>query len=159
MNTFLPLPSFAMSLHCLDDRRLGKQRVEAKQILDILTDKQDSNWRNHPCVKMWAGYEDALSNYLRFAIHIWIYRGKNNTIKMPDFIIDAKKPWWLGFDPVHVSHRANLIRKDPIYYGRYGWKEEPYSGYYWPCKVIGEKTRADKYYWFNYCLELRDRNM
>jgi len=35
MQTFLPFPDFAESAKCLDNRRLGKQRVEAKQILRI----------------------------------------------------------------------------------------------------------------------------
>lgn len=35
MNTFLPYPSFDESAKCLDYKRLGKQRVEAKQILEI----------------------------------------------------------------------------------------------------------------------------
>ena len=33
MQTFLPLPSMGDSVRCLDDKRLGKQRVEAFQIL------------------------------------------------------------------------------------------------------------------------------
>ena len=32
MQTFLPSPRFAESARCLDSARLGKQRVEAKQI-------------------------------------------------------------------------------------------------------------------------------
>ena len=35
MQTFLPYPDFVKSAQCLDYRRLGKQRVEAKQILEI----------------------------------------------------------------------------------------------------------------------------
>lgn len=37
MQTFLPYKSFVKSAACLDMRRLGKQRVEAKQILMALT--------------------------------------------------------------------------------------------------------------------------
>ncbi|MFN7881952.1 MAG: pyrimidine dimer DNA glycosylase/endonuclease V, partial [bacterium] len=33
MQTFLPSPSFAESARILDNKRLGKQRVECKQIL------------------------------------------------------------------------------------------------------------------------------
>lgn len=35
MQTFLPYPEFIKSAQCLDNKRLGKQRVEAKQILEI----------------------------------------------------------------------------------------------------------------------------
>jgi hypothetical protein len=31
VNTFLPFPSFEASARCLDNKRLGKQRVEAYQ--------------------------------------------------------------------------------------------------------------------------------
>jgi hypothetical protein len=36
MQTFLPYPNFKKSLQILDYRRLGKQRVEAYQIIRIL---------------------------------------------------------------------------------------------------------------------------
>ena len=36
MQTFLPYPDFVKSALVLDYRRLGKQRVEARQILDII---------------------------------------------------------------------------------------------------------------------------
>jgi len=55
MQTFLPYVNFAESAKCLDYRRLGKQRVEAKQILDVLNGKTTA-WQNHPCVKAWKGY-------------------------------------------------------------------------------------------------------
>ena len=37
MQTFLPFPDFHESAACLDMRRLGKQRVEAMQILRTIT--------------------------------------------------------------------------------------------------------------------------
>jgi len=36
VNTFLISPSFSASVHCLDDKRLGKQRVEAYQLLKAI---------------------------------------------------------------------------------------------------------------------------
>ena len=58
MQTFLPYKDFRKSLQCLDYRRLGKQRVEAMQIHNILTGKNESSaWVNHPAVKMWKGHE------------------------------------------------------------------------------------------------------
>ncbi|KAL3696168.1 hypothetical protein R1sor_010244 [Riccia sorocarpa] len=38
LNTFLPYSSFERSIQCLDNRRLGKQRVEAKQILNVISE-------------------------------------------------------------------------------------------------------------------------
>ena len=54
MQTFLPYKSFRNSFESLDYKRLGKQRVEARQVLNILRDKtQTKGWRNHPITKMW----------------------------------------------------------------------------------------------------------
>ncbi len=52
MQTFLPYPDFKRSAKVLDYRRLGKQRVEALQILKALQ-VENYGWRNHPIVKMW----------------------------------------------------------------------------------------------------------
>ena len=38
MQTFLPYPDFAKSAMCLDNKRLGKQRIECLQILKALND-------------------------------------------------------------------------------------------------------------------------
>ena len=59
MQTFLPYPDFQKTAQCLDNKRLGKQRVEARQIISTLEGKSNG-WRNHPAVKMWKGYEDCL---------------------------------------------------------------------------------------------------
>jgi hypothetical protein len=37
MQTFLPYPDFRESLQVLDNKRLGKQRVEAYQIISAIT--------------------------------------------------------------------------------------------------------------------------
>jgi hypothetical protein len=131
MQTFLPYEDFNQSLSCLDYRRLGKQRVEAKQILNALLG-ESKGWRNHPATKMWAGFEPALMQYHNMCIDEWVNRGYNNN--MPKFEINnyVIYPDWLGDERVHSSHRANLLRKDPIYYGDNGWAEDPNMPYYWP---------------------------
>lgn len=85
MQTFLPYPDFAESARCLDNRRLGKQRVEAYQILRALErfdDPQRPGWRNHPAVLMWRGYEDALRLYMNATITEWTGRGFRNTMAL-----------------------------------------------------------------------------
>ena len=51
MQTFLPYPDFTASAAALDPRRLGKQRVEALQVLRGLT-VAGYGWRHHPAVRM-----------------------------------------------------------------------------------------------------------
>jgi hypothetical protein len=68
MQIFLPYPDFKKSLQTLDYRRLGKQRVEAYQIIRILNAASISKvyrggHRNHPAVKMWRGHINALKLY------------------------------------------------------------------------------------------------
>ena len=133
MQTFLPLPDFKATAKCLDWRRLGKQRVEAKQILDILMGiRRGGGWRSHPAVKMWAGHEPALANYLQAMISEWVERGYNNTMAAPIFAEAATPPPWLGDRGFHASHRSNLLRKDPEHYGKFGWTEAPDLPYVWP---------------------------
>ena len=62
MQTFLPYPSFTESAAVLDGPRLGKQRVEAFQLLRALT-VPDYGWRHHPAAKMWAHRVPALVAY------------------------------------------------------------------------------------------------
>ena len=131
MQTFLPYPDLYKSVECLDNRRLGKQRVEAFQILKALRG-ETKGWVNHPATRMWEGYEPTLRMYLRACIKEWIKRGFNNTMEIPEIEELHDLPWWLGDNRLHSSHRANLLRKDPMHYGRFGWDEDPCDPYWWP---------------------------
>lgn len=135
MQTFLPYPDFAESARCLDNRRLGKQRVEAYQILRALErfdDPQRPGWRNHPAVLMWRGYEDALRLYMNATITEWTGRGFRNTMALASMAGTPAAPPWLGDPAFHAAHRANLLRKDPAHYGQFGWSEAPNLPYVWP---------------------------
>lgn len=135
MQTFLPVPDFKASAKILDFKRLGKQRVEAFQILNILENKtQKKGWRNHPATKMWKGYVPALRQYLREMILEWIDREFENNMQIPEDQGDFEYPKWFGNDELHASHRSNLLRKFPEFYGLLGWKETNNLPYYWPVK-------------------------
>ncbi|RKY28522.1 MAG: hypothetical protein DRP83_00545 [Planctomycetota bacterium] len=132
MQTFLPYPNYVDSAACLDNKRLGKQRVEAKQIHDHLSGFSRSDaWRNHPAVLMWTGYENALLLYYCTVVKEWIRRGFENN--MPLYGVPfLDMPPWHGYQPFHASHRSNLLRKDPIHYMIFGWEEPDDLPYYWP---------------------------
>lgn len=151
MQTFLPFPDFIHTAKILDNKRLGKQRIEALQILRSIA--SGGSWRNHPAVRMWEGYEDALGYYMTIMIIEWEYRGFKN--EMLYYVPRASKlrlPAWMGDFRLHESHRANLARKDPEYYGKlwpYADKDAPY---WWPCGLKDEK--AQKFmedYWNAVC--------
>lgn len=136
MQTFLPYPDFHESARVLDRQRLGKQRVEAWQIVRTLTG-QSAGWRHHPAVKMWEGHGPALVTYGIAMCEEWIGRGYKDTllerfqaIVAPGWPIHL--PAWIGDEALHASHRANLLRKDPAWYGAFGWTEDPTAPYVWP---------------------------
>lgn len=132
MQTFLPYTSFIKSLACLDYRRLGKQRVDAKQIIQALTGEK-KGWRNHPAVKMWEGHTQTLQLYHNYAIDEWVRRGYNNTMPKYDLTnVIFTIPLWLGHVGFHNAHKSNLLRKDPFFYSQYNWNVPNNLPYIWP---------------------------
>lgn len=134
MQTFLPVPTFTLSAHFLDRQRLGKQRVEALQILRTLQGKS-SGWANHPAVHMWRGYEVALAVYGAATCDEWLLRGYKDGCRA-EFIAAMSAPLvfppWLGDEAFHLSHRSNLVRKMPEHYRRF-WPDVPDDlPYVWP---------------------------
>jgi hypothetical protein len=126
-----------MSARALDNRRLGKQRVETLQILNALTNPA-YGWQNHPAVKMWRG---ALPHLVLYGLAIcdeWCKRGFNDTCAekiaafMPDSAEGAMPPRWLGNAEFHASHRSNLLRKEPEHYRQFHWIDGPDLPYVWP---------------------------
>lgn len=138
MQTFLPYADFSESVKCLDYRRLGKQRVEAMQILNALKDP-NYGWQNHPAVKMWRGYEGALKAYMNICIKEWLRRGYKNNMELARVPKSVKYPPWFGNEKFHASHRSNLLRKDPEWYGQFGWLESPDLPYVWGADEINQE--------------------
>ena len=135
MQTFLPYPSFPQSAQCLDRQRLGKQRVEVLQLLKALNG-ETKGWVNHPCAKMWRGYEECLVLYGLVICQEWVSRGYKDTCfnkilaysDNPNLIVP---PPWLRNKAFHDSHKSNLLRKDPVHYSRFGWKVPKDLPYVW----------------------------
>ena len=142
MQTFMPRASFEKSAACLDNKRLNKQRVECIQILKALRDPT-YGWQNHPAVKMWRGYEAALIWYALCICNECDHRGIRDLKNTKQWFLDQNEsipvslhqmpPWW-GKSKFHASHRSNLLRKDPVWYGKFGWEEPNNLPYYWPTK-------------------------
>jgi hypothetical protein len=136
MQTFLPYPDFARSATVLDDVRLGKQRVEAYQIVRSLLGITQG-WRHHPATKMWRGHENALIDYGIAMCAEWTARGRADTVREKLAALrsadgPAGMPVWFGDPAFHAAHRSNLLRKDPAHYGRFGWSEPDDLPYVWP---------------------------
>ncbi|MFY1700074.1 MULTISPECIES: MSMEG_6728 family protein [unclassified Solwaraspora] len=150
MQTFLPYPDFAATAAVLDRRRLGKQRVEALQVLRGLT-VPGYGWRHHPVVLMWRGHEEALVRYGLTICHEWTRQGHSDTVAdtlrrelaatrgvvtvrpQARLAADGDLPDWLGRADLHLSHRSALLHKDPQHYRpRFG--DLPAVPYVWPTR-------------------------
>lgn len=153
MQTFLPYPSFRECARVLDDARLNAQIKEARQILDVLArkrrhgdryeDGRPVGWANHPAVLMWEGCEWALILYHNEMLKE--RRGRPTTRSETRTLIgqvgfDVARPRWLGDERLHGSHRAALLAKDPEWYGRFEWNENPEVAYWWPTKEERRET-------------------
>ena len=138
MQTFLPLDDFSRSAACLDDQRLDRQCAEALIILNTIEGRDaKTGWKKHPAVRMWGGYAMALRLYLDACLDAREQRGFKNSIPRekldPDRLV---YPWWLGRQALHASHRALLLRKNPAYYGAFGWSEDPRTPVWWPTNYL-----------------------
>ena len=133
MQTFVPYADFAATARVLDQRRLGKQRVEVIQIVRALT-VPGYAWSSHPAVLMWKGYEEALGSYGLAMCAEWVSRGFDDTCAVTiaadlaradvtglrgydRLLADGALPPWLHDPEVQRSHRSALVRKDPAHYG------------------------------------------
>ena len=122
-------------MNCLDKSRLGNQVW--REGLTLIR----GGWPNHPASKMWRGHEYHLGLYLLAGIDILALRGKYYAEVKHKIVAEMEKfkntgpPLWLGDNTFHASHRSNLLRKDSVWYGQFGWTESPDLPYYWPVKL------------------------
>lgn len=133
MQTFIPYADIRLCASVLDYKRLGKQRVEAWQILTAIRQIEDNDtyiikngklrkraWVEHPCVKMWAKNPEYLSNYARAICEEWVSRGYNdNMLSRFTEYADAKPPTWWGRTDIHDSHKSQLLEKNFQHYSQY----------------------------------------
>ncbi len=136
MQTFLPEMTFAASAAALDNKRLGKQRVEVLQLLRALSG-ESKGWVNHPACRMWRGHESALALYGVSVCNVWMARGFKDTCCEKIMLLSERFVWpvviptWYTLDFI-TAHRSNLIRKNPDYYGP-KWPDTPKDlPYIWP---------------------------
>jgi hypothetical protein len=116
MQTFLPYPEYKRSAKVLDQKRLGKQRLECVTILR-------GGWRHHPASKMWLGHHYQLAEYGKIICLEWRSRGYKDgqlevITEIQSELKNTGKPWWFGDPAFHLAHQSNLIRKKPEFYAR-----------------------------------------
>lgn len=153
MQTFLPYADFERSARVLDQRRLGKQRVECIQVVRGLT-VEGYGWRHHPAVKMWRGHEEALGCYGLVCCRVWVELGFGDTCAatiaedlarvgvvgirdQAELAAAGALPPWLGAEEFHLSHRSALVRKDPDHYAERFPGTPDDLPYVWPGAAAG----------------------
>lgn len=127
MQTFVPYADIDESAATLDNKRLNKQLLEGRQVYGIISSgRRTGGWVNHPAVKMWRNFDNALFAYLTGIVNECNNRGIA-TEKNWNALCDMHEsnwnrgtnvimPLWWGDERVHLSHRQNLYKKDPEYY-------------------------------------------
>lgn len=151
MQVFLPYPSFSQSVACLDKSRLGNQIWrECKTLLN-------GGWANHPVAKMWADYKQSLSEYCLHGLSELDNRkdiNPNTSVSLYNWFLQFKpfeystcgpiypfpeqtiafQPPFIGNPEFHLSHRLNLLWKDPEWYSQFFDEPIPTSkpNYIWP---------------------------
>ena len=149
MQTFLPYADLAVSCRVLDDKRLGKQRVETFQVLRALTWPTYA-WKSHPAVRMWRGFVPGLVRYGVESCLAWTARGYGDNL-LPQLLAwsggevpqDPELPPWFGVEALHRSHRSNLLRKDPEHYRPLFGDEPDDLPYLWPPDVFPQWPLRD----------------
>lgn len=131
MQTFLPSTDFVECASILDSKRLCKQIVECKQIIN-------GNFKYHPIHKLWNNHIDYLRQYTYCMCNEYSKRYNkkhslfdeicindyNKNLSFLDFIDD--------YSILCLSHRVNLQRKNSLYYKQYVYDLTKYpEGYYW----------------------------
>ena len=159
MQVFVPFQDTTLIAKTLDNKRLNKQLLEGRQLLNInASGKTRGAWVNHPAAKMVRGYEGWFFDYLKAIKKECDKRGietVNNWNAIKDIREHANEwsdgftPMWWGDQRVHDSHKANLYRKDPIHYFEFrDVKNSPCCArclYYWP--VASHAKEYNEEYW------------
>jgi hypothetical protein len=109
---------------------------------------------NHPIVKMWVGYTDALKLYINASIKEWLSRGYKNTMKIYTFndrlkYLMIRPPWWFESKKFHNNHKLSLLLKErdrkekPFYWNNKNFTENYSDGdfeYIWVHKLSMEDS-------------------
>lgn len=163
----MPYASYEESARVLDGPRLGKQRVEAYQVLLQLCgikmidypkwEPRLGGW-SHPALAMWAGHEFQLVEYISAMCNEWTSRGYSDTcleksryaisiVRQSDWT--EEPPAWIGNEELHMTHRSNLVWKDLEFYRdkfpedvpENPYDESEYFEYIWPTTDYDMKRR------------------
>ena len=131
MMTFILFRSFNLTSIFLDKQRLGKQRIEARMILDILMGNIKSKaWTQHPITKSWQyfimddnynsilnkSYKEytirALKYYINCIINSFIRKGCTNNYEIWEIKCDSCLCFTKKCKNKYIKHKCSICGKD-----------------------------------------------
>ncbi len=113
----------------LDRRRLNKQVIECKQILDALNGAKA--WSNHPCVLQYRDSILWLRNYMK-CLDCY-QRGDIFSAELFSSACDAIRPLFHTGEYFKQMKRR-LYTKDPVYYESWAYLGTSEDNWYWSQK-------------------------
>lgn len=118
----------------LDEKRLRKQIIECRQILDALNGKTKA-WRNHPAVVQYEGYKPYLMNYLD-CLQLFA----KGELEQAKDISDVTDRWFKPLfhtEPYFDSMKRRLYTKDPVHYAQWADLGTSDVNWYWSEEECG----------------------
>ena len=100
----------------LDQRRLNKQIIECRQILDALNGAKA--WSNHPCVLQYREHKQWLYEYMQCLEQFAM--GRLYTPRMYSDFADKYRPDW-HTQEYYDQMKRRLYTKDKDYYKQWSW--------------------------------------
>lgn len=127
MQVFLPFISPLETACCLDKRRLNKQVIECKQILNALAGNSKA-WLNHPVTQMYKNHTLWLEYYM-LCLQSY-FKGDLNMAEKYNNIAILKTPYFIS-EGYCVHMRKRLYTKDKLYYNMFSqYGESDINGYF-----------------------------
>lgn len=131
MNTPLPFANFAVCAMVLSDHHLDVALYDARKVQDCLQGRL-LGYSTHPVVAMWRKNMLALMMYGDCMLRELHRRGHNpkrplmltSEFHHVPFLPDYAPPEWLGDFRFHSQQRGILLRKNPEWYGQWGWTDD-----------------------------------
>ena len=111
----------------LDKRRLWKQILEARQIIDILLGKTQA-WKNHPVAKMYKDDLEWLLLYLAVFEEYW--KGDLEAAEIISNGAEEIKPKFLHDNSYLENMKKRLFTKDNSFYSQWAGLGESYVNMY-----------------------------
>lgn len=124
MNVFI-IGSSLETAKALDKRRINKQIIECRQMLDAMEGKKA--WKNHPCTLQYKEHQEWLENYMN-CLSCYM-KGELAQAGRYSFLASRMKPEFHTNDYFNQMKRR-LYTKDKLFYKQWAYLGESEENWY-----------------------------